>query len=890
MKNSIIKNKSISGISLLEALLYVSLFSLLISLYAVYKKDSTIDVAEYSIVNDVSKVIYAFDRRLTIDGFDADKWNKDIVNDEMNWDKTHLAKNFVNENFIASENPICGANSKWIPVINDDIPADLSTELGNYQSVFESISKINLLECDFWSSYPLRGMDTEFKIKTKNDSSKDVIESFSMFLNFGNSPNHSAVENWSAAVPTVFKLRDEILKGKLDTQVFKVELMYKNNADETISEGTCLGIKNDCKYEIKATPKSNLYNNDRLKVDSSNSMHTNVRFAFDSRNEEAITCSIWRSDDRFRWTKDEVSCGLTGGTDGDSKFLLAGNDLDADIVKLNVAEDCKEYIGNDPEELLTKDVACGIFDNGHIVINSKIINSEKAVIKKLITTDNINVNAFVKDKAIAESTDPLGRDVDSAIKPTTIKEKEIFGDSNIANRGTFADSAFAVNQNLEIEENGTILIGNALNLSDDSRVQTKFTNIKDQALMKNATIGSNSNGLNPKESIDVERESVLNKLNQTNAVSGSPNMVNNLTTISGKLESDNLNISNVLVATGKSKFENILAKQYINTEQLHFKSTLESGNNFNTSRSLSLDGLGPQFKYRSSGGMIEGWGAIGRFSTKGGLATRDVTASGNININMLQADINELKGTIHGDINTPTYGIYSLTPSGGWENFRMDTNNNFNLGRGQGNPPVMVGGVLFGDYAADKNKNYNNATVNSIVNKFSARKISHLRDNSVNEIGILRNYLASNNMSLIVPTSHVHIYNGLSIQNNAKRPILPNGGNKTLINVDRSGSNNKVEWITSGGKIGASNIPVSNLKSEDWRSSENLRHVRLINREYEELFKNNIGKAKKGEKGDRGNTGVKGDVGEQGDNGLDGIVGLRGGSAIEDNNDDDYNG
>lgn len=876
------KLNKIKGFTLIEVLVYISIFSIFSLILFMQNKRVGEDVKDISIVNDISSLVNAIDRRVFIEGLQEENWT------ETEWDKNNF-RDFLKKELITAENTQCGVEGGWSPRYNEDISDSLSKELGDYNGILTKTLGSKLIPCTFWNSYPLKNFQPSLKVNI----SDDFVKSFVFNISFSDN------ESWFESLVTMRKLESSINNKKINTSMLSVEFKPKVNSVNTTMEN-CLSNKSSCSYDIVMNTNSVFHDTERLRIDSSNSLKSGIKFAKNETTDEQLRCETWIVDDNNKWSKSTKNCGLSGGSMDSDKFIARGSNSDVDSIKLNVAEDCIIFNGesDDPKLFTQSQAACGIFDDGKIILNLTHTSTEMEVVRKLRTVDIITSSANVSGILTAQESNVIGRDKHKQTPANPRAAKEMFKKVDIDSRVGLAGYAIEVDNNINFRDQ--LIIGTDLHLEPTSNINTNKINIRDTASFNNLSFKGNRF----ETDVKVLGESHLGTINSLNKIydgegAQAPNLISNRMQASSGIEAEKLTLSKVMVSTGYTEIDSINAKSTFETEQLEFNKTLTISGDFNIDNSLSLDGTGPQYKYKSTagGGLIDSWGAF------------DLGISGPSSLGGFSADRIEANGNLL--VNTYSTGNASLDRFGGF--FVTDTN----IGQGNrlldvtdyslfslrqaasrsGDVPIFVGKIFIGNPLTMKNTTFSNPLVNQAASGSRDLKfvsVTNMKDSAGNVVVGSDNDLTNRNSNVIsvesfeidAPNGTVQILQGAALpcwKTKAKAgggtesvwgvcpdklPIMPNGSKKPINYTNDTGSADKSVWILNN------NIALySQYVSSEWV----LSVLYDVEKRYKVVNQATLKDGVTGDRGDRGNNGAAGIQGPVGAIGLDGPVGPRGG-------------
>ncbi len=276
--------KKINGLTLIETLAYLSIFSGAFAGVYKIKQDYNKTIEKETFTNNVEDLMFGIDQRISIDGFEATLWN------EQNWtDREEISELLVNKQLRPSSN-----YSKFSTIMKKN-----GCE-GEWEPQNDLNEKSNLVQCNMWKNkIPL---DLEAKGELKKDVN-GFIKSVEFTFNFKDDMDFE--ENIISLRRSYSKLKEKEDKGI--SGKFHYNFIDQSNND--ISIGKCIELKSDCHFKAVFDREGG---NEELRTDGGNSMiNSSVNF-ISSKNNSPFKCIRWTKSNSGLWDKvvDEDNCGI----------------------------------------------------------------------------------------------------------------------------------------------------------------------------------------------------------------------------------------------------------------------------------------------------------------------------------------------------------------------------------------------------------------------------------------------------------------------------------------------------------------------------------------------------------------------------------------------------
>lgn len=362
-----LKNRKLSnnvGLTLLEAMLALSLLAYA-SLGKLNETVNDIKETESKIFGqDLAKMVYAVDRRLSVDGIEAADW------DTSAWANDNAVVNdLFARQLVGFDNPGCGMGTGWSP-----------TEV--------SAQKVALVPCNFYSA---KSFPYDLNVSAGIESASTDVDVF--FFNFSFASDADFEEHFRGllkAVTTARSVDAPGLKGAHNYQFVNSTTLvpYPTTVD-------CFNDRSNCMLRVTMETGAGA-SGDYLKVDGSNEMEAGVNF----RNGGGIQqCTAWKgtSGAVSSWSlsvaADNFSCGIIGGM-GTTDVQVVANQITGEEIVLDQLCTVKRKgtagaNANRLENLATT-VPCGMTQDGGIVsLASDNFIANNAYITEVVTNSVI---------------------------------------------------------------------------------------------------------------------------------------------------------------------------------------------------------------------------------------------------------------------------------------------------------------------------------------------------------------------------------------------------------------------------------------------------------------------------------------------------------------------
>lgn len=225
------------------------------------------------IAKDINDIIYAFDQRIAIDGYDAVDWNK------TDWNDSTFYSDFLKKQLSPSNSKQC--KGVWNP---------------KTASVERS-----LVSCNLWNKSP-KNFNLEAKIE---QDSLGFIENFDMKLKFKSEEDF--IEHFPDAAQIVLASSTNRKSTKSGSQTYS---FIKASDDTQITRRECINLKDGC--EILASWNSD-GGMDYIRIDGKNSLLNSHLTFIEAKGEAPLKCLKWKNSENNGsgvWTQKEEDCGV----------------------------------------------------------------------------------------------------------------------------------------------------------------------------------------------------------------------------------------------------------------------------------------------------------------------------------------------------------------------------------------------------------------------------------------------------------------------------------------------------------------------------------------------------------------------------------------------------
>lgn len=471
--NKLISKKQ-KGVTLIEALLVLTLaIGFIVSFLVMYSDDLKRESLKI-LANDISNIPYAIQRRLQNDAFSFERWEKNgdqtitvttVGTDKVIvWDShekitgINNTPNSLFKHFLTGRhNEECGKDAQGWNSANNDGTLDGGDE--------SAIEKEALVSCALFNKVPYQ---IDMKAVLTNDPATNAVASFVLYGNLKDSElfdlNDKEGITW---VLTLKRSLESSLKRELNgiTKVYFGRQNTLNNVYDDTNNFTPM----QCLTELRANRECSVIigssftgtNNDYyLRTDGSNAMLASIDFKT-AVTGDSQKCIWWQNPnisaaDQVRssfangtsvstWTAKEVDCGLAGGNDSplyvesvmDNSYSQNFIVVDKDPVQLQHM--CKVYVKGTAENAdhfvdldsgnssNTNRTPCGIMKNGGIIqmaVERAYIG--QAFIKDLIVDEvfasglQIKAPTFNGNNINTEEVDELGNIDEMGVRTPTL--------------------------------------------------------------------------------------------------------------------------------------------------------------------------------------------------------------------------------------------------------------------------------------------------------------------------------------------------------------------------------------------------------------------------------------------------------------------------------------
>lgn len=225
------------------------------------------------IAKEINDIIYAFDQRIAIDGYDIVNWN------ETSWNNNTFYSNFLKKQLSPSTSTQC--KGEWTPIT-------------------ATVNR-SLIPCNLWKKSP-KGFKLEATI---DQDSLGFIENFDMKLKFKNEEDF--IEHFPDASQIVLHSKTNKKTTKAGSQTYS----FINGSDGSqISRMECIDLKNGC--EILASWNSD-GGMDYIRIDGKNSLLNSHLTFIEAKGEAPLKCLKWKNTEKDGtgvWTQKEEDCGV----------------------------------------------------------------------------------------------------------------------------------------------------------------------------------------------------------------------------------------------------------------------------------------------------------------------------------------------------------------------------------------------------------------------------------------------------------------------------------------------------------------------------------------------------------------------------------------------------
>lgn len=420
--------KKNSGLTLFETMLVMSIaIGVMVSgayMLSVYQKKKFAS----TVATDVVQVIAAIDKRMSLDGYKADKWG------DLNYNGTADVRDFFNEKLISKE-ASCGKSNGWEP-ITDKIEGTIEAA---------KMEKVSLVPCNLWSEKTPWGTELSIDFTTENNN----VNTINLYMKFKND------EEFQKNIPFVRNALTE-MKAKDNQQISGVH--YYTFVDESdksspISPLKCVDLKSKCL--LKATFSSEDSGNEFLQVNGKNSMVNSAISFKPEASQQAVNCLRWKYDTSGNYVSSQVKCGLgiydTSDTEPNKRVDLVIDTVTTKGFYLN--KNCNKYSYNFSSQSLQLDgnSPCGIYEqDGSVIQVVENINTENLYASQIQAKDLFISNLDVKEALTILDT-------------VTAKGNVKVDGKTTINQGLTVDKNALFNKNLEI--------GETLNVKGDTTLE-----------------------------------------------------------------------------------------------------------------------------------------------------------------------------------------------------------------------------------------------------------------------------------------------------------------------------------------------------------------------------------------------------------------------------------
>jgi len=480
------------GMTLLETMLVITISMAVMAMavywYGILQKN----IFAASTANDINQIIAGIDKRIFLDGYDANKWG------DLNYSNTNEVRKFFNEKLI-SKNSTCGNSNGWEPV-TDRISG--TTEAAKME-------KAALVPCNLWSQKTPWNTELSLTINT-NDGKVDTIN-----LYLESKDDKSFEDNFNYMQKAI---RDMKAKDKQEISgLHYYGFVSRNDKETIISSLKCAEIKSECL--MKASFSAEAGASEYVRVDGKNSMVNSALTFKPNQESPAINCTRWVADSSGNYTSTSVKCGVgiydTSSNEEDKRVDVVINSVTTKGLYLN--KSCNKYIFNFNTQTIESDGVspCGIYEQDGSVIqmtdklytgnlsarkihardlfvsnldvrealtiqNSLTATGNVSVDGNTIVNQDLNVNRNAKFNQNLEVADTLNVLEDTTV--TALAAENIYSAKNIESntfRGNFLDLNYnkaQINKTCKEEDAGklaTVIVNNSQQVLENTLIICK---------------------------------------------------------------------------------------------------------------------------------------------------------------------------------------------------------------------------------------------------------------------------------------------------------------------------------------------------------------------------------------------------------------------------------
>lgn len=364
-----IRKNKISGLTLIETLVAITVMTSLMAGFVYFVNGINNQNKETRTANEIASIIDGVGKRLEVDYFLFDNWDKNEWKGNEEVFKNLVAKQ------LRSRDSACGLPDGW---------DSKTVGIDNFEAVSCNIANV--------SSLPF-GLMTDAKLEKGVINGKDIVSKFNIDVSFKNDKYFDSNFQHLMKMIGQMEYKNDFKSPK------RLEMIdFRNNTNVGLYE--CLDLKSSCGVRFSLDTFAMLPS-DRLRVDGSNGMMAQLDF-----DNSEDSCTVWERDASGNWESTEDDCAIFGGSDSvDDKVLARVNGVDVNerfslnktcsFFETEITEDGKEYgLFNTP-----KNFSCGMIDGKIISLNNNNGN--------IISTNTSNANSNVHDLLITDNQSSL---------------------------------------------------------------------------------------------------------------------------------------------------------------------------------------------------------------------------------------------------------------------------------------------------------------------------------------------------------------------------------------------------------------------------------------------------------------------------------------------------
>lgn len=368
------------GITLIEAIASITILMFVLTIFIQNNNQRKEIERQGAFATDLTNIFYAFDRRITRDGFDATLW------DQTTWNTSDEVKDDLFAlQFIGLNNDICGDPSGWAPVDT-------------------TYNEASLVPCGFYQnkSFPYDlTVTSELELDALNEIERAVF-----YLEFDNDLEFE--DNFSNVLGVINQAKAKLPTGISSASYFE---FWDMGADTKLNSSVeCYNNKSNCAIRGVAdfTGGATSLTGDFLKTDGTNDMLAPISFADNAGNIQM--CQRWEKSAALpeTWSSVSFECGIIGG-EGEAEVEVAVDVVTADEFLLDgtceVNQSAENSDGNastfssfDPEQY-TSNVPCGVYledptdNSGEGYIVTKNLSANTGYFQE-VSAQNVNASFY----------------------------------------------------------------------------------------------------------------------------------------------------------------------------------------------------------------------------------------------------------------------------------------------------------------------------------------------------------------------------------------------------------------------------------------------------------------------------------------------------------------